>query len=104
MIAVTLALTDYESSRLNGDNRRVSSTCTMQFLVERMFASFSASQSVIALSNVLVAVLISSLYPLISYPPLSAGRFQEIFIWYSSITEEIGGFGRDGTVAAIIAN
>ena len=69
LIAVTLAKTEARSCRSNGDVLRVSSTLTVQVLEEMMVESFSASQSVNSCSKVLVAVLISTLYPVMSRPP-----------------------------------
>ena len=68
-IAVTLAKTKSLSCKSYGDTLRVSSTLNVQVLVEMIFESFSASQSVKSFSKVLVAVLISTLYPVISKPP-----------------------------------
>ena len=78
LIAMTLAITEAESCKLNGDYLRVSSTLTVQVLADMTVASFSASQSAESFSKVLVAVLISSLYPEISRPPRSVGKSQDI--------------------------
>ena len=69
---------DAESTRLNGDCLRVSSTLTVQVLAKIVDASLSASQSAKSFSNVLVAVLISSMYPEMSRPPRSVGNSQDI--------------------------
>ena len=69
LIAIILAMTTAESCRSNGDTLRVSSTLTVQDLAKMTVASFSASQSVRSFAKVPVAVLISTLYPVISKPP-----------------------------------
>ena len=78
LMAVTLAKTVASFDRSNGLYLKVSSTLTVQVLVEIMVALFSASQSDVSFSNVLLAVLISSLYPEMLKPPRSEGSFQDI--------------------------
>ena len=78
LMAVTLAKTVASFDRSNGLYLKVSSTLTVQVLVEIMVALFSASQSDVSFSNVLLAVLISSLYPEMLKPPRSEGSSQDI--------------------------
>ena len=78
LMAVTLAKTVASFDRSKGLYLKVSSTLTVQVLVEIMVALFSASQSDVSFSNVLLAVLISSLYPEMLKPPRSEGSSQDI--------------------------
>ena len=86
---------------LNGND--LSTVVGIVHVLELMIdESISALQLVKSLSNDIVEVLISSLYPFIVNPPRSDGAFQLIPISNSLLTFVVGGFGYEGTVAATI--